>query len=131
MQSVILRGICISLPVPTYILHRIISLCSMISQFVASKIEGVKSLMDKHRIRKGYLFGSSVQGNFTAESDIDILVEVDDGIEPVELGGHLWDLQFALEDLFGRKVDLFTTRALKNPVFIRVVNKTKQLVYER
>src|SRR3984957_5467254 len=102
----------------------------MISQFVSSKIEDLKSLMDKHRIRKGYLFGSSVQGTFNADSDIDVLVEVDDSIEPVELGGHLWDLQFALEDLFGRKVDLFTSRSLKNPYFIKAVEETRQLIYE-
>lgn len=101
----------------------------MISQFVSSKLSDVRFLMHKHRIKKGYLFGSSVKGEFTTQSDVDVLVEVDDTIEPVELGGHLWDLQFELETLFGRKVDLFTTRALKNRVFISEVEKTKQLVY--
>ena len=52
-------------------------------------------------MRRAYLFGSSVQGSFTATSDVDVLVDVDDTIDPVELGGHLWDLQFALEDLLG------------------------------
>ena len=101
------------------------------SQIVATKLKDLQMLMGKHHIRKGYLFGSSVTGNFNENSDIDVLVEVDDRIEPVTLGGHLWDLQFALEDLFGRKVDLFTTRALKNPIFIREVNKTRELVYEQ
>jgi hypothetical protein len=103
----------------------------MISHDIVLKLKDMQSLMNKHRVLRGYLFGSSVKGNFNANSDIDVLVEVDEAIEPVELGGHLWDLQFALEDLFGRKVDLFTTRALKNPVFIREVNKTKELVYEQ
>ncbi len=101
----------------------------MIAEAVKSKLEEVKHLMAKHRMKKGYLFGSSVKGKFNQESDIDVLVEVDETIEPVELGGHLWDLQFELEHLFGRKVDLFTTRSLKNPVFIREVNETRELIY--
>ena len=101
----------------------------MISALVESKMNSVRSLMDKHRVKKGYLFGSSVKGNFNADSDIDVLVEVDDTIEPVELGEHLWDLQFALEDLFGRKVDLLTTRSLRNPIFIKELNETRQLIY--
>jgi hypothetical protein len=103
----------------------------MISKDVVLKLKDIQYLMNKHRVLKGYLFGSSVKGNFNDNSDIDVLVEVDETIEPVELGGHLWDLQFALENLFKRKVDLFTTRALKNPVFISEVNKTKELVYEQ
>ena len=86
--------------------------------------------MKKHRVVKGYLFGSSVKGNFNEQSDIDVLVEVDGTIEPVELGGHLWDLQFELEDLFKRKVDLLTTRSLRNPIFIQELNETRELVYE-
>ena len=101
----------------------------MVTQFVNAKMNDVRSLMAKHRVKRGYLFGSSVKGEFNAESDIDVLVEVDDTIEPIELGGHLWDLQFALEDLFGRKVDLLTTRSLKNPYFIQEVNETRELIY--
>jgi len=81
-------------------------------------------------MRRAYLFGSSVQGSFTATSDVDVLVDVDDTIDPVELGGHLWDLQFALEDLLGQKVDLLTSRSLKNPFFIKEVEETKELIYE-
>ncbi len=86
--------------------------------------------MRKHRMRKAWLFGSSVRGSFNENSDVDVLVDVDDTIEPVELGGHLWDLQFALEDLLGRKVDLLTSRSLKNPYFIKAIEETRELIYE-
>ena len=101
----------------------------MVTQFVNEKMIAVQSLMRKHRIKKGYLFGSSVKGDFNAQSDIDVLVEVDDTIEPVELGGYLWDLQFALEDSFGRKGHLLTTRSLRNPYVIEEINETRELIY--
>ncbi len=101
----------------------------MKNTLIETKLSEVRGLMKKHRMVKGYLFGSSVNGDFNSESDIDVLVEVDDTIEPVELGEHLWDLQFALENLFGRKVDLLTTRSLRNPIFIQELNETRQLIY--
>lgn len=101
----------------------------MKNKLIEEKLNEVRALMKKHRIVKGYLFGSSVKGNFNDKSDIDVLVEVDGSIEPVELGGHLWDLQFELEKLFGRKVDLLTTRSLRNPYFIKELNETRELVY--
>jgi predicted nucleotidyltransferase len=85
--------------------------------------------MQKQRIKKGYLFGSSVKGNFGKDSDIDVLVEEDETIEPVELGEHLWELQFELQDLLGHDVDLVTTRSLRNPIFIQELNDTRLLIY--
>lgn len=99
------------------------------NKLVESKLNEVRELMKKHRIVKGYLFGSCVKGEFNQDSDIDVLVEVDDTIDPIELGGHLWDLEYDLEKLFGRKVDLLTTRSLRNPYFIQELNETRQLIY--
>lgn len=35
----------------------------------------------------------------------------------------------ALEELFGREIDLLTDRSLRNPYFISSVEKTRQLLY--
>ena len=99
------------------------------NSFIENRLSGIKSLMQKHRIKRAYLFGSAVKGNFGENSDVDFVVDVDDTIEPVELGGHLWDLTFELEKLLGREVDLLTSRSLKNPYFIEEINETKQLIY--
>ncbi|MBS1595285.1 MAG: nucleotidyltransferase domain-containing protein [Bacteroidetes bacterium] len=85
--------------------------------------------MREHRILRAYAFGSSVRDTFTSESDVDILVDVDDKLDPVELGSHLWELQFSLENALGRRVDLLTSRSLKNPFFIKSVEASKQLIY--
>lgn len=97
---------------------------------IQDKLGDISRLMKKYHIKRAYLFGSYAKGVTKPESDVDFLVDVDDTIDPSTLGGYLWDLQFDLEELLGRKVDLLTSRALRNPYFIREVNATKQLVYE-
>jgi predicted nucleotidyltransferase len=101
----------------------------MIHPIIQSKMEDIQYLMREHKIRKGYLFGSGVAERFNENSDVDVLVEIDESIDPVELGGHLWDLQFALEKLLGRKVDLLTSRSLRNPYLKKSINESKQLIY--
>jgi hypothetical protein len=38
-------------------------------------------------------------------------------------------LKFALEEVFGRQVDLLERRALKNPFFIEAIDLKKELLY--
>lgn len=101
----------------------------MLNKTIENKISGLQALMSKHHVSKAYLFGSCLGNHFSEESDIDVLVDVDEAIDPVVLGGHLWDLRFELEKLFGRKVDLLTSRSLRNPYLLSEINQTKQLVY--
>ena len=101
----------------------------MLSPFITSRLEEIRLLMQKHKVAKGYIFGSAVTDRFNDSSDVDILIEVDESLDPTELGGHLWDLQFDLEKTLGRKVDLLTSRSLRNTFFIKRVNATKELVY--
>jgi predicted nucleotidyltransferase len=37
---------------------------------------------------------------------------------------------WALDELFGRQVDVITEKQLKNPYLIASINKDKQLIYE-
>lgn len=55
------------------------------------------------------LFGSVVRDSARADSDVDILVSFDG---PVTSSRYL-GVQFSLEDLLGRRVDLVTDKALR------------------
>ncbi len=60
-------------------------------------------------VRRCGLFGSFVRDEANAESDVDILVE----LEPEQISlKNFVDLGDLLEELFGRKVDLVTTKSL-------------------
>ena len=89
----------------------------------------VIELLKKHKIKSAFVFGSVLTDAFNDASDIDFLVNLEDGIDPVEAGGHLWDLEYELQDLLHRKIDLLTERSLKNPYFIKELNETKFSIY--
>ncbi len=55
------------------------------------------------------LFGSFVTGKQNSESDVDLLVEFKPGTKSFD---NFMDLSFLLEEFFGRKVDLVTSRSV-------------------
>lgn len=101
----------------------------MIHSDIMAKMPLVIKLFEKHEIKNAYLFGSVLTNKFTSESDVDLLVNLNEGLDPVVAGGHLWDLQFELEDLLNRDVDLLTESSLKNPYFILSINEKRELIY--
>ena len=78
-------------------------------------------------IRRLEFFGSAVSDEFDQESDIDCLIEFEKN------GGNYFDryfdLKYALEAVFDRKVDLVVDSAIKNPYFRDAVNASRQIVY--
>ena len=60
----------------------------------------------KHGIRRLSIFGSALREDFGSESDIDVLVEFEEGRIPGLFG--LAGMELELSQLFGRDVDLMT-----------------------
>jgi predicted nucleotidyltransferase len=56
------------------------------------------------------VFGSFARGEGREESDIDVLVEFEEGFKTFD---NFMDLKYYLEELFSRNVDLVTVNALK------------------
>ncbi len=69
----------------------------------------LKAIAAKHGVRALSLFGSAARGEAGAASDLDFLVELEEGRSLVDLAGVKQDL----EALFGRPVDAFTRASLK------------------
>lgn len=101
----------------------------MIHPVLQPYLPEIKALLRAHKIRSAYLFGSVFTDHFDKDSDLDMLVNLEEGLDPVEAGEHLWELTYQMEDLLQRKVDLFTGRSLKNPFLIDEVNETKIPIY--
>ena len=88
----------------------------------------ITDLCRKHRVKHLYAFGSVLTPRFTAESDVDFLVD----FNTTEISDYLsnfFDLKYALEEALGRKVDLVEEKAVRNPVFKRNIERTKALLY--
>jgi uncharacterized protein len=88
-------------------------------------------LCEHYRVEKLYVFGSVITERFNPlTSDIDLIVELQPR-SPIERGDALLRMWDDLESLFERKVDLLTDQPIKNIIFKRVVERTKQLIYDR
>lgn len=96
---------------------------------ITSNISTIRELFQNHKIEKAYVFGSAASGNFNQNSDIDFLVKFEADIDPLEKGELWWNLHDTLRDLFNREIDIVTENSLKNPYFIKELDKTKELIY--
>lgn len=70
--------------------------------------EDILQLAREHGARNVRVFGSAARGEETKDSDLDVLVEMEDGRSLVD---HV-ALQQDLEELLGQKVDVVTEASL-------------------
>lgn len=89
----------------------------------------VSKLFQENKIKTAYAFGSVISNEFNDTSDIDLLINFQEGLEPLEKGKIWWDLHDTLRQLFNREIDLVIEDSLKNPYFIEEINEKKQLIY--
>ena len=83
-----------------------------------------------HKVGQLYLFGSALTSQFNETSDIDLLVQFSQ-VDLLEYFDNYMDFKEKLEALFNRPVDLVEDQAIRNPVFRRIVDRQKRLIYER
>jgi len=86
------------------------------------------ALCKSHKVKELYAFGSVVNGNFTDESDIDLLVEIDE-INPISKGKLLLSLYGKFEKLFNKKIDLLTPNSIRNEFLEEHIGSHRELVY--
>lgn len=76
----------------------------------------------RHHIRRLAIFGSALREDFGPDSDVDVLVEFQKGMEP---GFAFFDMQDELAELLGRKVDLHTPGFLSRYFRDQVLQEAK------
>ncbi len=100
----------------------------MIHPFLQEKLPELNKLFSKNHVISAYAFGSVCSNKFNDQSDVDLLINLDENLEPLvrgELMLHVWD---ALEEILNRRVDILSEKSLKNPYFIEEVNEKKVLL---
>ena len=83
---------------------------------ITEQREEILPIARRHGARNVSLFGSIVRGDATPESDLDVLVELD---EDRSLLDHV-ALKQDLEDLLGCEVDVVTEKALHRQLKDRI-----------
>lgn len=101
----------------------------MLHPVFQKELPKVIELLKKHKIKTAYAFGSVVTDKFNLKSDVDLIINFQDRLDPLAAGEHWWNLHDELRELFHREIDLVTERSLKNPYFIKELNQTKIAIY--
>jgi predicted nucleotidyltransferase len=94
-----------------------------INELLRGKREEIIRVAAKHGARNVRVFGSVARGEADEKSDIDFLVEMEQGRSLFDMGGLLMDLQ----DMLGRKVDVATEQSLKPRIRARVLQEAVAL----
>lgn len=81
--------------------------------------ETILRLAREHGVKRVRVFGSMARENAGAESDVDLLVDLEQGRTLLDLGALLMDLQ----DLLHRRVDVLTEAALHPRIRERVLRE--------
>lgn len=91
-------------------------------------IDKIKTLCNKHKVSKLFVFGSVLTDKFNQSSDIDLLVDFS-GVSTYDYADNYFDLKSSLEKLFKRPVDLLEDKAIKNPYLRESIDSSKHLIY--
>jgi len=85
--------------------------------------EELEAITKRNGARRLRFFGSCVTGDATEESDIDVLVVLEEGRDLLDLVG----LKLELEELFGRKVDVVEEDGLSPYLRETIIAQARQL----
>lgn len=92
-----------------------------------TQIESIKNYFISRPVLKAYLFGSYVRGQADADSDIDILVDLD---YSQKIGLQFIQMKADLEKLLHTKVDLVSSNGLSKYIK-QIVDNEKLVIYAR
>jgi predicted nucleotidyltransferase len=94
-----------------------------IDELLKEKREEILRIASKHGAHNVRIFGSVARGEASPESDVDFLIEMEEGRSLLDLGGLLMDLQ----DLLGCKVDVVEPEGLHWYIRDRVLKEAVPL----
>ncbi|HEX8171916.1 MAG TPA: nucleotidyltransferase domain-containing protein [Thermoanaerobaculia bacterium] len=98
---------------------------------IADKLDDVRALCEKHRVKRLEIFGSAVKGTFdSGRSDIDLVVEFLPEPDPLRHGRAYLDLWKALRRLFDREIDLLEVQTLGSSYFARAIDTSRVEIYD-
>jgi len=94
-----------------------------IDQILIQKRDDILKIASHYGAKKVRVFGSAVRGEDRPDSDVDFLVDFEEGRSLMDLGGLLMDLQ----NLLGRNVDIVTEKGLHWYIKDRVLRETRPI----
>lgn len=99
------------------------------NKFIQNKLDEIIAACKQHQVESISLFGSAAKNAMHKNSDIDLLVEFADDIDVLDYADNYFSLLEQLQDILNKKVDLVTSKSLKNPVLKEEIYQSKVVLY--
>jgi len=95
---------------------------------IEQHIKQITKLCEMNKVRALYAFGSVTTDRFRPDSDIDLVVDIDDN-DPISYSDKYFNLKFQLEDILKRQIDLLEQKAIRNNFLRNEIERTKVQIY--
>jgi predicted nucleotidyltransferase len=97
--------------------------------FITAKQPEIIALCRTHHVHRLSIYGSAVRDDFNpATSDVDVRIEFADEAANDPLRSY-FDLHDQLTALFGRKVDIISSREIENPYLRQIIENEQVTLY--
>lgn len=98
-------------------------------ELINNKLDEIIATCKQHHVEAISLFGSAAKKSMHASSDIDLLVLFSKDIDVLEYADNYFSLLEKLQIILNKKVDLVSSRSLKNPILKEEIYQTKVDLY--
>ena len=95
---------------------------------IEQHIKQITRLCEMNKVRALFAFGSVTTDRFRLDSDIDLVVDIDDN-DPISYSDKYFNLKFQLEDILKRQIDLLEQKAIRNNFLRNEIERTKVQIY--
>jgi len=96
---------------------------------IHNNIKSIQCILQKHNVKRAFVFGSACTDNFNENSDIDMIIAFQKRYFDNYADNYL-SLESELSKLLHRNIDLIAEETIQNPYFIQSINQTKTPIYE-
>ena len=97
-------------------------------KLISQHIDQIEKLCELNKVRALFAFGSVTTDNFSPDSDIDLVVDIDDN-DPISYTDKYFNIKFKLEEILKRQIDLLEQKAIKNRFIKKEIERTKVQIY--
>ena len=91
-------------------------------------INQIVLLCEINKVRTLSAFGSVTTEKFRPDSDIDLIVDIDDN-DPISYSEKYFNIKFQLEEILKRQIDLLEQKAIRNKFLKSEIERTKVQIY--
>ncbi len=91
-------------------------------------INQIVLLCEINKVRTLFAFGSVTTEKFSSDSDIDLIVDIEDN-DPISYSEKYFNLKFQLEDILKRQIDLLEQKSIRNRFLMSEIERTKVQIY--